>query len=92
MIFKGLRVFCILTGVWCVRRRNGSKPLLTTEKGLIIIIQVSKEEAQAIRENCKDPQIVRTCVQKSNRHRYYAVESREVKALLRKMRGAANVK
>jgi len=54
---------------------------------MIAIIRVSKAEVEAIRAKYPNTQIVRTCVQKSNRHTYYAVESRGVQQLLRQMRG-----
>ena len=54
---------------------------------MITIIKVSKAEVDAIRANYPRTQIVRTCIQKSNQHTYYAVETRDVMNLLRKMRG-----
>lgn len=46
----------------------------------------------AIRKQYPHTQIVRTCIQKSNRHTYYAVETRDVTRLLRSMRGEKNAK
>lgn len=59
---------------------------------MIKIIRVSKAEVEAIRAQFPKTQIVRTCVQKSNRHTYYAVETRGVKEILKKMRGDQRAK
>ena len=53
---------------------------------MIFIIRVNKEEAAEIRRLYPETQLVRTCVQKSNQHTYYAVESRGVVNLVKRMR------
>lgn len=51
------------------------------------MISINKEEANAIREKFPNTHIVRTCKQKSSRHRYYCEESRPVVNYINKMRG-----
>ena len=45
----------------------------------------------AIREKFPNIHAHRTCKQKSNRHNYYVVETREVTKILRNIRGGKNV-
>lgn len=54
---------------------------------MIFIIRATKEEVDVIRKELPDTQIVRTCIQKSNQHTYYVVETRGVMNLLKRMRG-----
>ena len=59
---------------------------------MIHIIKVNKEEAAAIRVKYPEVQIVRTCIHKSNQHTYYAVETRGVMQLIKRMRGGDRAK
>ena len=59
---------------------------------LIFIIQVNKEEIMAIRKKYPNIQFVRTCKQRSSRHNYYVVETKQVAKMLDAMRGTSHVK
>lgn len=54
------------------------------------MVLITKAEAEAIRERLPHTHIVRTMKKKSNRHRYYCTESREVRWLLNEIRGIEN--
>lgn len=51
------------------------------------MIMINKQEADTIRERYPNVHIVRTCKQKSKRHRYYCEEAPGAMALLHKLRG-----
>lgn len=66
-------------------RRGSFLPSKFDEKVLNRIVRVTRDEADEIRKKLPGEHIAITNRQKSNKH-YYAVESRPVKALLRKLR------
>jgi len=47
-----------------------------------VLILITKPEADRIREVYPNVSIVRTCIQKSQRHRYYLVESEKYLRLI----------
>ena len=51
------------------------------------MILISRDEKQAVLEKFPNVHIVRTCKQRSKRHRYYMVEEPGPMRLIRKMRG-----
>lgn len=51
------------------------------------MILISRDEKQAVLEKFPNVHIVRTCKQRSKRHRYYMVEESGPMRLIRKMRG-----
>lgn len=56
------------------------------------MILISLDEKQAVLEKYPNVHIVRTCKQKSKRHRYYMVEEAGPVRLIRKMRGLPDEK
>ena len=48
------------------------------------MILISKQESQHIRKKYPNAEIVRTCIQKSKRHRYYLAERDKYLRLIRK--------
>ena len=53
------------------------------------MILISKEESQRIRKKYPNAEIVRTCVQKSKRHKYYLAERDKYLRLIRKTNNKA---
>lgn len=51
------------------------------------MILISREEKYEVQEKFPNVHIVRTCKQKSKRHRYYMVEEPGPMRLIRKLRG-----
>lgn len=54
------------------------------------MILITKAEADAIRNRLPETHIVRTMKARSQRHRYYCTESRDVRFLLNEIRGIEN--
>ena len=53
------------------------------------MILITKQESQKIRERYPNVQIVRTCIQKSKRHKYYLQEKDRYLKLIKDTNGAA---
>lgn len=53
------------------------------------MILITKQESQRIREKYPKAEIVRTCIQKSKRHKYYLPEKDKYLRLIRKTNNQA---
>lgn len=56
------------------------------------MILISRDEKLAVQERFPNIHVVRTCKQKSKRHRYYMVEEPGAMRMIKKMRGIEDEK